>query len=186
MGMPQRLHTYYVAGWQPYLIVAEVGALLILCGISFLAIQLAVSIRNRAGLAVSTGDPWDGRTLEWATASPPAVYNFALVPHVRSIDAWWAMKQAGRAGHKPAPFHDIVMPAESSAGVVTGAMSFVFAFAMVWHIWWLAVVGGLAICAAVLSQILRHRAEHRIPASEVEAIENRRTTPHALAAGAVM
>jgi cytochrome o ubiquinol oxidase subunit 1 len=186
MGMPQRLHTYYVAGWQPYLIVAEVGALLILCGISFLAVQLAVSIRNRAGLAVSTGDPWNGRTLEWATASPPAVYNFALVPHVRSIDAWWAMKQAGRAGHKPAPFHDIVMPAESSAGVVTGAMSFVFAFAMVWHIWWLAVVGGLAICAAVLSQILRHRAEHRIPASEVEAIENRRTTPHALAAGAPM
>ncbi len=186
MGMPQRLHRYYVAGWRPYLLVAEFGALLILCGISFLAIQLIVSIRNRARLTVSTGDPWNGRTLEWATASPPAIYNFAVVPHVKGIDAWWAMKQAGRAGHKPARFQDIVMPAESSAGVVVGAMSFVFAFAMVWHIWWLAAVGGLGIFAAVLSQIFRHRAEHRIPASEVEAIENRRAIAIALATGAPM
>ncbi len=179
MGMPQRLHSYYVAGWRPYLLIAEFGALLILCGISFLAIQLIVSIRNRARLTVRTGDPWNGRTLEWATASPPAVYNFAVVPHVKGIDAWWALKQKGRAAYKPTRFHDILMPAGSSAGVVTGAMSFVFAFAMVWHIWWLAAVGGLVTLAAVLSQIFRQRAEHCIPASEVEAIENRRTTAFA-------
>jgi cytochrome o ubiquinol oxidase subunit 1 len=175
MGMPQRLQRYYVAGWQPYLIVAEFGALLMLCGIAFLAIQLAVSIRHRVALAISTGDPWNGRTLEWATASPPAVYNFAVVPHVKGIDAWWAMKQAGRADHKTARLHDIIMPADSSAGVVIGAMSFVFAFAMVWQIWWLAAAGGLSMFAAVLSQSLRDHAEHRIPASEVEAIEKRRT-----------
>ncbi len=181
MGMPQRLQRYYVAGWQPYLIVAEFGALLILCGITFLAIQLAVSIRHRGALAISTGDPWNGRTLEWATASPPAAYNFAVVPHVHGIDAWWAIKQAGRAGCKPASFHDIIMPADSSAGVVIGAMSFVFAFAMVWQIWWLAAVGGLGMFAALLSQAFRRRPEHRIPASEVEAIENRRTMALALA-----
>ena len=184
MGMPQRLERYYVAGWQPYLIVAEFGALFILCGITFLAIQLAVSIRDRAALAVSTGDPWNGRTLEWATASPPAAYNFAVVPHVHGIDAWWAMKQAGTAGHRPARFHDIIMPDDSSAGVVLGAMSFVFAFAMIWQIWWLAAVGGLGMFAAVLSQTFRDHAEHRIPASEVEAIENRRTMATALAPGA--
>ena len=182
MGMPQRLQRYYVAGWQPYLIVAEFGALLILCGITFLAIQLAVSIRHRVALAISTGDPWNGRTLEWATASPPAAYNFAVVPHVDGIDAWWAIKQAGRAGYKPARFHDIIISADSSAGVVIGAMSFVFAFAMVWQIWWLAAVGGLGMFAAVLSQTFRHRAERRIPASEVEAIENRRTTALAVPA----
>ena len=181
MGMPQRLQRYYVAGWQPYLIVAEFGALLILCGIGFLAIQLIVSIRDRATLTVSTGDPWNGRTLEWATASPPAAYNFAVVPHVHGIDAWWGMKQTGRAGHKPARFHDIIMPADSSTGVVIGAMSFVFAFAMVWQIWWLAAVGGLSMFAAVLSQTFRDHAEHRIPASEVEAIENRRTIAPVLA-----
>ncbi len=174
-GMPQHLDRYYVAGWQPYLIVAEIGALLILCGITFLAIQLAASIRDRAALAVSTGDPWNGRTLEWATAAPPAAYNFAVVPYVKGIDAWWAMKQAGRADHRPVRFHDIIMPHNSSAGVLLGGMSFVFGFAMVWQIWWLAAVGGLGIFAAGLSQAFRFHAEHFIPASEVEAIENRRT-----------
>jgi len=176
MGMPQRVERYYVADWQPYLIVAEFGALFILCGISFLAIQLVVSIRDRAALAVSTGDPWNGRTLEWATASPPAVYNFAVAPHVHGIDAWWAMKQAGRSGNRAIRFHDMIMPDNSSAGVVLGAMSFVFGFAMVWQIWWLAAVGGLGIFAAMLSQTLRDPAVHRIPASEVEAIENRRSS----------
>jgi cytochrome o ubiquinol oxidase subunit I len=183
MGMPQRLQRYYVAGWQPYLIVAELGALFILCGIAFLAIQLAVSIRDRTALAVSTGDPWNGRTLEWATASPPAAYNFAVVPHVHGIDAWWAMKQAGTAVPRPGRFHDIIMPDGSSAGVMLGAMSFVFAFAMIWQIWWLAAVGGLGMFAAVLSQTFRDHAQHRIPASEVEAIENRRTMAAALAPG---
>ena len=93
------------------------------------------------------------------------------------------MKQAGTAGHRPARFHDIIMPDDSSAGVVLGAMSFVFAFAMIWQIWWLAAVGGLGMFAAVLSQTFRDHAEHRIPASEVEAIENRRTMAPALAPG---
>jgi cytochrome o ubiquinol oxidase subunit I len=184
MGMPARLDRYYAADWQPYLIVAELGGLLILCGISFLAIQLGVSIRDRAALSVPTGDPWNGRTLEWATASPPAAYNFAVVPHVNGTDAWWAIKQAGRAGHKPARFHDIIMREDSSAGVVIGATSFVFAFAMIWHIWWLAGLGGLGMFAAVLSQIFRNHAEHRIAASQVEAIENRRAMAPALAPGA--
>jgi cytochrome o ubiquinol oxidase subunit I len=182
MGMPERLERYYVASWQPYLIVAEFGALLILCGITFLTIQLAVSIRDRAALAVSTGDPWNGRTLEWATASPPAAYNFAVVPQVHGIDAWWAIKQAGTAAHRPARFHDIILPDDSSAGVALGATSFVFAFAMIWQIWWLVAVGGLGMFAALLSQTFRDHAEYRIPASEVEAIESRRTAL-ALASG---
>ena len=182
--MPQRLNRYYDASWQPYLIVAEFGALIILCGIIFLAVQLAVSIRDRAALAVPTGDPWDGRTLEWATASPPAAYNFAVLPQVHGIDPWWAMKQAGAAARGPARFHDIIMPGNSSAGVALGAMSFVFGFAMIWHIWWLAAIGALGIFAAVLSQTFRDHAEHRIPASDVEAIESRRILAPALISGA--
>jgi cytochrome o ubiquinol oxidase subunit I len=75
------------------------------------------------------------------------------------------------------------MPADSGAGVMIGAMSFVFAFAMVWQIWWLAAVGGLGMFAAVLSQTLRDHAGQRIPASEVEAIENRRIMAPAFASG---
>jgi cytochrome o ubiquinol oxidase subunit 1 len=106
------------------------------------------------------------------------------VPHVHSTDAWWAIKKAGRAGHRPARFYDIIMPDKSSAGVALGAMSFVFAFAMIWHIWWLAGLGGLGIFAAVLSQSFRNHAEHRIPASEVEVIESHRTMAPTLAPGA--
>lgn len=183
MGMPQRLNIYYVASWQPYLIIAEFGAILILCGITFLAIQLAVSIRDRAALAASTGDPWNGRTLEWATAAPPASYNFAVVPHVKGIDAWWAMKQAETAGHRPDRFHDIILHDDSSAGVVVGGMSFVFAFAMIWQIWWLVAIGGLGMFAAVLSQTFRDHTEHRLRASEIEAIEKQRTVAITVATG---
>ena len=184
MGMPQRLDRYYVAGWQPYLIVAEFGALFILCGITFLAIQLAVSIRDRAALAVSTGDPWNGRTLEWATASPPAAYNFAVVPHVHGIDAMVGHEAGGDGGPQTRPLPRHHHARRQQRGVVLGAMSFVFAFAMIWQIWWLAAVGGLGMFAAVLSQTFRDHAEHRIPASEVEAIENRRTmAPHSHARG---
>jgi cytochrome o ubiquinol oxidase subunit 1 len=184
MGMPQHLGNYYVARWQPYLIVAEFGAFFILCGIAFLAIQLAVSIRDRAALAVATGDPWqNGRTLEWATASPPMAYNFAVVPQVKGTDAWWTMKQVAADGCRPGRFHDIILPDDSSAGLVLGAMSFVFGFAMVWQIWWLAMVGAVGMFAAVLSRTFRRHAGHRIPASEIEVIENRRTMTPALAGG---
>ena len=178
MGMPRRLERYSIASWQPYLIVAELGAILIAFGIAFLAVQLYSSVRNRAALKDTTGDPWNGRTLEWATASPPPPYNFAVVPTVRSLDALWAMKKAGTAGRAPARFHDITMPDNSGAGIVLGAMSFVFAFAMVWQIWWLAAVGAAGMWAAVLSQ-----TEHRISARSVEAMEHSRGAMHAVEPG---
>jgi cytochrome o ubiquinol oxidase subunit 1 len=184
MSMPRRLERYDVPAWQPYLIVAELGAILIVFGIAFLAIQLAVSIRNRAALRDATGDPWNGRTLEWATASPPAPYNFAVLPTVHGIDAWWTMKRDGTGGRAPARFHAIIVPNDSGAGVVVGAMSFVFAFAMVWQIWWLAVVGAVGMLAAILSQTFRDHAEHRITAREVEAIENSRRLERAASGAA--
>ncbi|WP_319799187.1 cbb3-type cytochrome c oxidase subunit I [Nitrobacter sp.] len=184
MGMPQRLNRSDVADWQPYLIVAQCGVVLILFGIAFLAVQIAVSIRDRAALAVPGGDPWNARTLEWATASPPAAYNFAVVPEVHGIDPWWTMKQEKTGGRRPSRFHDIVMPGNSSAAIVLGAMSFVFAFAMIWYIWWLAAVGGLGMFAALLWQTFHDRAGHRIPASEVEAIENHRAVSCVVAVGA--
>src|SRR5262249_58241272 len=110
LGIAARPRRLLAAGCPAVLIGAEFGPLLTLCAITFPAVQLAVSIRDRAALTVSTGDPWNGRTLEWATASPPAAYNFAVVPHVHGIDAWWAMQQSGRAGHRPAHFHHIIMP----------------------------------------------------------------------------
>jgi cytochrome o ubiquinol oxidase subunit 1 len=174
MGMPRRMEHFDAPVWQPYLIVAELGAVSIMLGIAFLIVQLVVSIRARAALSVAADDPWNGRTLEWATASPPAPYNFAIIPEVHGIDELWAMKKAGTAGRKLAPFHDIVVPSNTGAGIILGALSFVFAFAMIWHIWWLVVLFGLAMWIPVLARTFDDRPGHLIPARDVERIESRR------------
>jgi cytochrome o ubiquinol oxidase subunit 1 len=92
MGMTRRMQHYDVAAWHPWLLVAAAGAAVILCGIGCQVAQLVVSIRNRAALRDTTGDPWNGRSLEWATASPPPSYNFEVVPTVRSRRPLWDEK----------------------------------------------------------------------------------------------
>jgi cytochrome o ubiquinol oxidase subunit 1 len=174
MGMPRRLERYDVAAWQPWLIVAELGALSILLGIVLLIVQLVVSFRNRAALRDTTGDPWNGRTLEWATSSPPAPYNFAIIPHVHGTDALAAMKADETVGTKPTSYRDIVMPNDTGAGVMIGGLSFVLGFAMVWEIWWLAIAAGAGIWAVLIARTFNDRDLHIISAREVEKIERQR------------
>jgi cytochrome o ubiquinol oxidase subunit 1 len=174
MGMPRRMAQYWNPAWQPWLIVAALGALLIFVGIVFLIVQLSVSIRDRRRNRDLTGDPWDGRTLEWATASPPAVYNFAEIPQVHSLDAFWEMKRAGTAYRKPQSYSDIHMPRNTPAGFVIGVFAFFFGFAMIWYIWWLAIASALGILATVLIRSFNDDIEYVLPAAEVERSENER------------
>ncbi|MEX3008814.1 cytochrome o ubiquinol oxidase subunit I [Hoeflea sp. TYP-13] len=174
MGMVRRMEHYNVPEWQPYLVVAAIGAVFVLIGIFCIVMQLVVSVRDRAQAVDATGDPWNGRTLEWATSSPPASYNFAVIPQVEDLDAFADMKRRGVVGQKPAKYEDIAMPKNTSAGVILGAMGFLLGFAMIWHIWWLA-----AVCLVVSVIVLIVRAsndddEFTMAAAEVEAIENQR------------
>ena len=174
MGMPRRLEHYDNPAWQPLLIIAFVGAFIILSGIVCMGIQFFVSIRNRKALADTTGDPWDGRTLEWSIASPPAEYNFAVVPVVHTIDDFWDKKEKGTAYQRPEKYADIHMPKNFPHGVVIGALAIAFGFAMVWSIWWLAVVSLLAVVVTVILIATIDDPEYVIPASDVERIENQR------------
>jgi len=174
MGMPRRMERYDVAAWQPFLLIAEIGALSILLGIVFLAVQLVVSYRNRAALQDTTGDPWNGRTLEWATASPPAPYNFAVIPQVHGLDAWTMMKDGGTAAIRPVSYHDIVMPNDTGAGAILGGLSLVLGFAMVWEIWWLAIAAGIGIWSVLIMRTFDDHDFHVISANEVEMMEGRR------------
>jgi cytochrome o ubiquinol oxidase subunit I len=146
LGMTRRMQHYADLSWQPYLIVAEVGALVILCGIVATIAQLVVSIRTREQHRDRSGDPWDGRTLEWSTASPPPAYNFAVLPQVSSLDAFWTLKQAGNV-QSPQTYEAIHMPRNSANGFVTAFFAVVTGFALIWHIVWLAVLG--LVCAAL-------------------------------------
>jgi len=181
MGMPRRMEHYDTPAWQPLLIVAEVGAVVIFVGMVCLVIQLVVSIRNRAVLAEDSDDPWDGRTLEWATSSPPAPYNFAVIPQVDSIDALAEAKRNGSFGEGSPRYRDILVPGNTGIGVVLGATSFVFGFAMVWHIWWLAGLAGIVVWAAILVRVFSREQFRRIPAEEVAATEAARRLDRASA-----
>ena len=120
MGMPRRMQHYGNPEWQPFLVVAAVGAFLIFIGINCLIIQLVVSIWKRHENRDAIGDPWDGRSLEWATSSPPPVYNFAVIPEVRRIDAFMDMKERSVAYLRPASYQAIYLPRNTGLGVMFG------------------------------------------------------------------
>ena len=140
LGMTRRMQHYADMSWQPYLIVAAVGAVVILGGIAATIAQLVVSIRTRESRRDRTGDPWSGRTLEWSTTSPPPAYNFAVLPRVESLDAFWAMKQRGPVALAER-YDSIEMPMNSANGFVTAFFAVVTGFALIWHIWWMAILG---------------------------------------------
>jgi cytochrome o ubiquinol oxidase subunit I len=189
-GMTRRMQRYDRPEWYPWVMVAGAGALLILCGIGFQIAQLWVSVRGRAQRRESTGDPWDGRSLEWATASPPPAFNFAVLPTVTSEEPYWDIKQQARATHQlvtPEPrYAAIEMPRNSPTGFVTAFLAVVTGFALIWQIWWLVVVGLLGAYATFVMFAWRDVHETEIPAAEVARIDraNRAARAAALVAEA--
>jgi cytochrome o ubiquinol oxidase subunit 1 len=170
MGMTRRLDHYDNPAWRPWLAAAAVGAAIIALGVFFQILQIAVSVKDRAKNRDVTGDPWNGRTLEWATASPPPFYNFAEIPAVAGRDAFTAIKERGGLA-KPVRFHDIHMPRNTAAGGLVGAFSLVLGFALVWHIWWMAVAGALGVFATLLIRAADDDVDYYVPAAEVAKVE---------------
>ena len=170
MGATRRMDHYDVAAWHPLFIVAALGAVIIFAGIILQVAQVVVSIRQREQMRDLTGDPWNGRTLEWAIPSPAPAYNFARIPVVRERDAFWDMKQRG-VDLKSSTFVPIHMPRNKAAGFIIAGCAFVVAFAMIWHIWWLAITG----LAGVLVSLIRHAfdddRDYHLGADEVRRIE---------------
>ncbi|MEM7222639.1 MAG: cytochrome o ubiquinol oxidase subunit I [Pseudomonadota bacterium] len=181
LGMPRRMETYNVAEWQPYLVVAAVGAVLVLCGIACQVIQIYVSVRDWRQRRDLSGDPWDGRSLEWQTSSPPPLYNFAVIPTVEGRDAFFDMKQRRTAYRRPERYEDIYLPKSSGVGPILGGLAFVLGFAIVWHIWWLVGLCALAMLGAVVSRCFDDDPDFCIPAAQVEAMETQRFEAMALA-----
>ena len=174
MGATRRMQHYADPEWQPFMVVAFVGALFILLGIVFTVLQLVVSIRNRHRNRDLTGDPWNGRTLEWSIPSPPPAWNFALLPQVERTDAFWVAKQlpggVPDAG-PPKTYTPLHVPRNNPTGVMVAFCATMLGFALIWRIWWLAVLGLLGVIAVTLMQAWRTESEVAVPAAEIEAFE---------------
>ena len=174
MGMPRRLEHYINPEWHPLLMVALVGTVFVFAGIAMQVIQLVVSYKNRAALRDVSGDPWNGHTLEWAMSSPPPFYNFAVIPTVEDLDAWTDMKEKGVAYQRLQPYEDIHMPKNTAIGFVMGILAFIFGFAMIWQIWWLALVGAIGLVVSVIVRASDTDVDYYVPAAEVKKIEDAR------------
>ena len=179
MGATRRMQHFAHPEWGPFMNVALVGALFIFLGIVFTVLQLVVSIRNRHRNRDLTGDPWDARTLEWSIPSPPPAWNFALLPQVEQADAFWASKQRrggaraaaqSNANTNPA-YTRLHVPKNNPTGIFTAFFATILGFALIWRIWWLAVVGLLGLIVVVLIQAWRTEGEVEIPVAEIEAFE---------------
>jgi cytochrome o ubiquinol oxidase subunit 1 len=174
MGVTRRMSHFDDPSLQPWFIAAAIGALLIAVGIGAFLISIVTSIRHREKLCDDSGDPWDGRTLEWSTSSPPPAYNFAFTPVVRDTDAWADMKRHGFR-RPESGFLPIHMPKNTAAGVVLAAISLVLGFALVWHIWWLVIASFVALVVAAIVHTFNYQRDFHIPAAEVAATEAART-----------
>jgi cytochrome o ubiquinol oxidase subunit 1 len=166
MGTTRRVRHFDDPSLQPWFVIAGIGALIILVGILAFVIQIAVSIKNRDKLRDTTGDPWDGRTLEWSTPSPPPAYNFAFTPVVHDLDAWYDMKARGH--RRPAQgFRAIHMPRNTGAGLILSGLALVLGFAMVWYIWWLAAASVIALLGYSIAHTFNYDRDYYIPAEAV-------------------
>ncbi|WP_303717614.1 cytochrome o ubiquinol oxidase subunit I [Brevundimonas naejangsanensis] len=181
MGVTRRMRVFDDPAYQIWFIIAGVGVAIIAVGILAMLIQFAVSIINRDKLRDETGDPWQGRTLEWATSSPPPDYNFAKTPIIHDGDAWWDMKARGYERPTGA-FKAVHMPSNTGAGFILSALSLVLGFALIWYIWWLAAASFAALIAYAIFHTFNYKRDYYIPAETVQATEDART--QALAAAA--
>jgi cytochrome o ubiquinol oxidase subunit 1 len=174
MGVTRRLRTFEDPSYQIWFVIAAIGAGIIAFGILAFLIQIVVSVLNRDKLRDETGDPWGGRTLEWATSSPPPDYNFAFTPVIHENDAWQDMKARGY--QRPTNgFASIHMPRNTGAGVILAGLSTVCGLALIWYIWWLAAASFVAIVAYAIWHTFNYDRDFHIPVETVAGIEDART-----------
>lgn len=176
MGAVRRIDSYDSPEWVPLFIVSGVGVLIILAGIGMQLLQLAYSIWKRKENLDATGDPWDGRTLEWSVPSPAPEYNFAILPTVSRRDEWWYQKKEGKALRRPhrKEYSDIILPKNNGLGVIIGGIALVLGFALIWHMWLIAVVALIGIIMVILRRVSDDDTEYTVSAAELFELDGKR------------
>lgn len=168
MGAVRRIDHYTDPSWQPFFITSAVGVLIIIMGTGLFVLQIVYSVWKRHELRDRTGDPWGGRTLEWSIPSPAPHYNFAVLPVVTHRDEWWYRKEhASQTVLEPGEIDDIVLPKNSGVGFILGMTAFVFGGALIWHIWWLALVAIVIAISLVIIRTFQEDTEYVLTKTEI-------------------
>ncbi len=171
LGATRRLDTYDPSlGWQFLFGISGVGTLIIGLGVFLQVYQLIYSIWQRKKLKDTTGDPWGGRTLEWSIPSPAAHYNYTRLPIVSTRDPWWESKH-GDVPMQYEPYADAELPKNTGLGLYIGAIAAVFGFAVIWHLWWLAVVAVLCVIGVLIYRSLDEETTHIVTADEFKKLD---------------
>jgi len=177
MGMTRRLSQNIDPEYHSMLVIAACGSVLIGIGILCQIIQLYVSIKNSRQNIDVTGDPWDGRTLEWSTASPPPVYNFANIPIVKSKDEFWRMKTLQQENIlQSCIYSKIFMPKNTGFGFFISFFSLLFSFSAVWHIWWLLLFSLLSIIYLFILKSFKKNDHYIMSIKQIKKIEKNNKT----------
>ena len=172
MGATRRMDHYdSITGWQPFFALMFIGGLVLAAGLALQLAQILASFIQKNHLRDETGDPWNGRTLEWAVPSPPPFYNFTVIPQVSTRDAYFDMKQ--NEDLKPA-YEDIIIPKNTGAGIYISIFAFFAGFGFVWHIIWMIVVSLVGIIVVFIVRGFNEESEYTITAAEVKKLEETR------------
>lgn len=167
MGAVRRIDHYTDPQWTPFFIVSAIGVVVICAGVGVQLLQLAYSLWKRKENLDTTGDPWNGRTLEWSTLSPAPEYNFAILPTVTRRDEWWYAKKELNGRPHRSEYKDIQLPKNSSLGVLIGIAAGLFGFGIIWHIWWLMVVMLIAVILMIIYRAIDEDTEYTVSADEL-------------------
>ncbi len=168
-GMPRRSVAFTNPDFVPFEQIAAFGSMVVLLALLCTVICYWVSIRNRNTLAVPGGDPWDGRTLEWATPSPVAAWNFAIIPTVSARDEFAWQKANNNAYPKPEPYEyeDIHLTKNTALGLIICLATVAMGFGLVWDMWWLAALGFAVVPIALIARGFRTDTEVVVTADQI-------------------
>ncbi|NIG99239.1 MAG: cytochrome o ubiquinol oxidase subunit I [Buchnera aphidicola (Periphyllus acericola)] len=149
MGMTRRLSQNIDYSFHSLLSIACIGVVLIFLGIISQVIQFIISIKNRKKNLDITGDPWDGRTLEWYISSPAPMYNFFNIPNISNRDEFWNIKNnkdnLNNKIRKNKIYKNIYLPDNSFYGMLISFFLLIFGFSAIWHIWWLFYISFFSV-----------------------------------------
>ncbi|WP_336823948.1 cytochrome aa3 quinol oxidase subunit I [Sporosarcina sp. USHLN248] len=168
-GMTRRMYTYSAStGYGPLNMLSMVGAVGLTIGFILLVYNIYWSTRYAP--RDTTGDPWDGRSLEWSTPSPVPEYNFAKTPVVNKLDAfWWSKKE--NTSLTEGDYEPIHMPNNNGQPFIMGVAFFLFGFFMVFSWWVPAIIAGAAILGTMAYRTFEQDHGHHISVEEIERTE---------------